>query len=184
MDALIGQTNYSEYLIPKLSSNAYVRCDSTLTDEINCEIHGEEMKVEYTPHQNAETGTKYTLFHILDGSGMQTKVLSRYFFKINVQHQTRSKIYNHVIPINSTEKLKLSFVNTEQRTQVYTITTNHPELLGLKVEEVTLQPSQRHIIYMKFFPCYTIGSAEILLYINRKDDNKTVKCLGINVKYQ
>lgn len=185
-DALIGQTNYSEFHIPKLSvsSDAYVRCEKIDTDHIDCSFEEETLQVKFTPDLNAERGTINSMFHILETSHSGTKLLARYFFKINLQQQTPSKTYNHVIPINSTEKLKLSFVNAEPRTIDYTISSNHPELLRFKVEQVTLAPGQRHVIYMKFFPCFTIGSQEILLYINRKEDNQTVKCLGINVKYQ
>ncbi|KAG2374324.1 hypothetical protein C9374_010894 [Naegleria lovaniensis] len=185
-DAFIGQTNYSEFHIPKLSlsSDAYVRCEKIDNEHIDCSVEDEILHAKFTTELNSERGTIYSMFHILETTNSVTKLLARYFFKINLQQQTPSKSYNHMIPINSTEKLKLSFVNAEPRTIDYTISSNHPELLRFKVEQVTLAPGQRHVIYMKFFPCFTIGSQEILLYINRKEDNQTVKCLGINVKYQ
>ena len=161
-----------------------MRCEGIDNDEITCEISGGELQVVFTPELTADTSTRYAMLHVLSTEKSTTNIIARYYLKINLQQQTPSKSYNHVIPINSTEKLKLSFVNTEQRTVAYTITTNHPELLRFKVEEVSLQAGERHVIYMKFFPYETIGSVDLLLFINRKEDNQTVKCLGINVKYQ
>lgn len=77
---------------------------------------------------------------------------------------------------------RVSYTNPFLHSKVLRLKTDSPQLMQFKNSILELQGRETQYIGLRFAPCHTKTAAEILVFLNSKQD-KVEECLAINVTY-
>jgi nephrocystin-4 len=106
--------------------------------------------------------------------------------QLNVVHSSLpavTKVFDIVLPKGRTANKRVSYTNPFLHAKTLCLRTNAPELVQFKESVLELEPGTSQFIGLKFAPCSTLKSAQVLIFLNNEFD-RIEECLCVKIKYE
>ena len=128
-------------------------------------------------------GSKFLFLNVVDIEYHQ--LIRSWLVCVASQASHVVKAYEILLPVGGgkTSNKKISYTNPYPKVKVFYLRTSREDLLQFKESRLELGAGETTNIGLRFAPCMTPGSIEILVFINDEDD-KTEETFCVKAIYQ
>ena len=127
-------------------------------------------------------GAKYLYINVVDTEYHQ--LLRTWLICLTCRPPTISKAFELALPVGGGRgsNKRITYTNPYGQRRKFTLHTNRDDLLQFKESELDIGAAETATIGLRFSPCLSGGTAEILIFIN-DHDQKTEETFCIKATY-
>ena len=100
----------------------------------------------------------------------------------HISTPTVSKMFEIKLQKGKSSSKRVMYTNPSPHRKVLCLRTDSPHLMQFKEILMTLEANSSQFIGLRFSPCTTLKTSEILIFLNNEFD-KVEECLSINITY-
>ncbi|XP_065102916.1 nephrocystin-4 isoform X2 [Paramisgurnus dabryanus] len=128
-------------------------------------------------------GSRFFYLNVLDVDTRQ--LVGSWLLCITCRQPVISKAFEIKVPVDGGKgsNKKISFTNPYSTSRVFTLSTDHPDLLMFKEEQFQIMGGEIYTIGLRFAPTQNPGTEEILIFINdQQDKNEDTYCVRVQYR--